>query len=60
MGRPQADKGISGLEAGAAGAGAAAARKGQGGGDFKPGGKTGGEPKGGGNGFTNADHLPGN
>jgi len=60
IGQPQADKGISGLEAGAAGAGAAAARKGQGGGDFKPGGKTGGEPKGGGNGFTNADHLPGN
>lgn len=57
IGQPQADKGISGLEAGAAGAGAAAARKG--GGDFKPGGKTGGELKGGGNGFTNADHLPG-
>lgn len=57
IGQPQADKGISGLEADAAGAGAAAARKG--GGDFKPGGKTGGELKGGGNGFTNADHLPG-
>lgn len=60
IGQQQADKGISGLEAGAAGAGAAAARKGPGGGDFKPGGKTGGEPKGGGNGFTNADHMPGN
>lgn len=55
IGQQQADKGISGLEAGAAGAGAAAARKAPGGGDFKPG-KTGGEPKGG-NGFTNADHL---
>lgn len=58
IGQAQGDKGISGLEAGAAGAGAAAARKSPGGGD-KPGGKAGGEPKGG-NGFTNADHMPGN
>lgn len=59
IGQQQADKSISSLETGATGAGAAAARKGAGGADFKPGGKTGGEPKGGGNGFTNADHLPG-
>ena len=59
IGQQQADKGISGLEAGAAGAGSAAARKAPGGGDSKPGGKTGGESKGG-NGFTNADHMPGN
>jgi len=59
IGPQQTDKTTHSLEAGAAGAGAAAARKGPGGGDSKPGGKTGGESKGG-NGFTNADHMPGN
>lgn len=39
--------------------GTAAVGKASSGGDFKPGGKAGGEPRGG-NGFTNADHMPGN
>lgn len=55
IGTQQAEKGISGLEGGAAGAGTAAARP-TAGGDNKP--RPGGELKGG-NGFTNADHLPG-
>lgn len=53
IGTQQAEKGISGLEGGAAGAGAAAARP-TAGGDNKP--KPGSESKSG-NGFTNADHM---
>jgi len=58
IGSQQAEKGLGGLESGAAGAGAAAARPK---GDKQPGrddkSKPGSESK---NGFTNADHMPGN
>lgn len=59
IGQQEGEKGFNKLESGTTGAGTAVTRTAPGGGDFKPGGKTGGEPKGG-NGFTNADHMPGN
>lgn len=59
IGQQQADKGISGLETTSEKAGhAAVTTKPPGGGDHKPGGKTGNALKGD-NGFTNADHMPG-